>query len=234
MKYVIILAAVFSLFGCSNPKEKRNTIKVSGEGKVRVKPNLVILTISVSFTQPRMVDAVRQTQATIDTVVGILQSFGNKEDDIKTSSISANKEYNYNTNKPVFLGYQAEQSIDFVLHDILRFTELTGRLLATKINSISSIEFGHSNTDSLFREADLLAYDDALKSANKLCNRANVHLGKLVFISNTEDANDSGYSGRTSGERINTFSKSYGGRGFKISPQVLEFKRYITSEYIIE
>ena len=233
MKY-ITLVLLTMLTACSS-NDKPKTIRVAGEGKVRVMPNLVILTIEISFTKPKMVDAVRETQQTVDSVVTILEQFGRKDIDIKTSSISANKDYNYNGNKQVFLGYKAEQSIDFVLNDIQKFTELTGRLLETKINSISQIQFGHSKADSLFREADLLAYDDAMKSATKLCNRANVKLGKLLFLSNTEAQgngdNENGYS--TSGNAINTYSKAYGGRGFKISPEVIEFRRTIISKYQI-
>jgi uncharacterized protein YggE len=233
MKYAIVTLLIF-LTACRS-SDKPKTIRVAGEGKVRVMPNLVILTIEISFIQPKMVDAVRQTQQTVDSVITILQHFGRKDVDIKTSSISANKEYNYVGNRQVFLGFQAEQSIDFVLNDIQKFTELTGKLLETKINSISQIQFGHSKADSLFREADLLAYDDAVKSATKLCNRANVKLGNLLFVSNTEAQsdyeNENGY--RTSGNAINIYSKAYGGRGFKISPEVLEFRRTIVSEYEI-
>jgi uncharacterized protein YggE len=103
--------------------------------------------------------------------------------------------------------------------------------LETKINSISQIEFGHSKSDSLLREADLLAYDDALKSANKLTARADVTLGKLLFISN--DFTNSDDDAYPTIDRINTYSKAYGGRGFKISPEVIELKRTITTEFEI-
>lgn len=103
-----------------------------------------------------MADAVRLSQETADSVVAILTQFA-QQNDIKTSNISANKEYNYINNRNVFVGYKAEQSIDFVLRDINRFTDLTAKLLATKINGISQVEFGHSKADSLLREADLLA-----------------------------------------------------------------------------
>ncbi len=194
-------------------------------------PNQVILTINVSFTKPRMLDAVRQTQETVDSVQLILEQFGKKNFDIKTSSISANKYYEYVGNSNKFIGYQAQQTIDFVLNDISKFTEVTSKLLEKKINSISQIQFNHSKADSLFREADLLAYDDALKSANKLTTRASVKLGKLLFISN--DNSNSDESGYSTGERINTYNKGYGGRGFKISPEVIEFKRSITTEFLI-
>lgn len=229
MKQALLLSVLF-LASCSTT-DKPKKIRVSGEGKVRVMPNQVTLTLDVSFTQPRMVDAVRKTQETVDSVILILEKFGKKDLDIKTSSISANKDYEYvgNTNK--FMGYQAQQTIDFVLNDISKFTELTGKLLETKINSISHIQFSHSKADSLFREADLLAYDDALKSANKLTTRASVKLGKLLFLSNDNSSSDN--DGYYSGDRINTYNKGYGGRGFKISPEVIEFKRNITTEFEI-
>ncbi|HET7898912.1 MAG TPA: SIMPL domain-containing protein, partial [Flavisolibacter sp.] len=106
----------------------------------------------------------------------------------------------------------------------------TGRLLETKINSISNIQFGHSKADSLFREADLLAYDDAFQAAKKLCDRAHVRLGKLVHMSNG-NASAEGSESLYSAEPINTYSKGFGGRGFRISPEVLEFRRKVITEY---
>jgi uncharacterized protein YggE len=222
--------SILFIASCSNP-DKPKKIRVSGEGKIRVMPDQVILTINVSFTKPRMVDAVRQTQETVDSVQLILEQFGRKGLDIKTSSISANKHYEYIGNSNKFMGFQAQQTIDFVLNDISKFTELTGKLLETKINSIAQLQFNHSKADSLFREADLLAYDDALQSANKLTTRASVKLGNLLFISNDNTSSDG--TGYSTGDRIDTYSKGYGGRGFKISPEVIEFKRNITTEFEI-
>ncbi len=230
MKFIVFLITVAILSCDNNSKQDLKSIKVLGEGKIRVKPDNVILNLNVSFTKPRMADAVSLAQATIDSVVQILQQYSTTENDIKTSSISANKAYEWNGRTNVFTGFSASQSIDFVLNDISQFTALTGRLLETKINSISNIQFGHSKADSLLREADLLAYDDAFKSANKLCKRANVQLGNLLYVSNIESGY-SGYNGYSSGESINTYNKAYGGRGFRISPEVLEFGRTIVSEY---
>ena len=96
-------------------------------------------------------------------------------------------------------------------------------LLETKINSISQIQFSHSKADSILREADLLAYDDALKSATKLSSRSDVKLGKVLFISNNNSYNEYGEEGYFTSDPINTYSKAYGGRGFRISPEVIVF-----------
>jgi len=196
-------------------------------------PDQVTLTIDAGFTKPRMVDAVRETQATVDTVISILQTFSGKKEDIKTSSISANKDYQYNGSVNKFVGYQAQQTIDFVLHDLTKFTALTAKLLETKISGISSVQFNHSKADSILREADLIAYDDALKSAQKLAKRADVEIGKLLYISN--DGSPSSESpGYRPGMQLETFNKAYGGAGFKIAPEVLEFKRSIYTEFQIK
>src|SRR5688572_28103714 len=74
---------------------------------------------------------------------------------------------------------------------------------------ISAIQFGHSKADSLFREADLLPYDDAFKSAKKLADRAEIRLGSIVFLSNTDSPADGSADSYSFGERINTYSKAY-------------------------
>jgi uncharacterized protein len=229
----IVLAALsfLLLLSCNDAQKNSATIKVSGEGKIRIMPNLINLTISIEFVQPRMADAVRLSQETADSVVAILRQFAD-QNDIKTSNISANKDYDYSRGHSVFIGYKADQSIDFVLRDISRFTNLTARLLTTRINAITEVQFGHSKSDSLLREADLLAYDDAQKSAHKLCERANVKLGKLVYLTNTGEP-ETGEPMYSNMGNINTFNKSYGGAGFKLSPEVLVFSRKVISEYQI-
>ncbi|MGJ1190568.1 SIMPL domain-containing protein [Sphingobacterium siyangense] len=232
--FLICLSSIILISSCGSvSKESENRIRVSGEGKIRIMPDQVTLTINTTFTKPRMVDAVRETQATVDTVIALLQKYGHQKEDIKTSSVSANKDYQYigNTNK--FIGYQAQQTIDFVLHDLSKFTELTGKLLETKISGIGSISFDHSRADSILREADLIAYDDALKSAKKLASRADVKIGKLLFLSNDGSASNESTQYRT-GMAIETFNKGYGGEGFKIAPEVLEFKRTIFTEFEIK
>ncbi|WP_153848536.1 SIMPL domain-containing protein [Sphingobacterium paramultivorum] len=232
--FFICLSSIILISSCGSvSKESENRIRVSGEGKIRIMPDQVTLTINTTFTKPRMVDAVRETQATVDTVIALLQKYGHQKEDIKTSSVSANKDYQYigNTNK--FIGYQAQQTIDFVLHDLSKFTELMGKLLETKISGIGSISFDHSKADSILREADLIAYDDALKSAKKLASRADVKIGKLLFLSNDGSASNESTQYRT-GMALETFNKGYGGEGFKIAPEVLEFKRTIFTEFEIK
>jgi uncharacterized protein YggE len=122
------------LFSCNGAKKDAPTIRVSGEGKIRIKPDLINLTIHINFVQPRM--------------------------------------------------------------------------------------------------ADLLAYDDAQNSALTLCETAKVKLGKLVYLTNIGEA-ETGEPVYSNMGNINKFNKSYGGAGFKVTPEVLVFGRKVISEYRI-
>jgi uncharacterized protein len=228
IKQTLIIVTAFVFSACNKPAEP-SKISVQGEGKIRVMPDKVTLTLDVGFTEPRMADAVRKTQLTVDSLVMILKTYSTNPTDIKTSNISANKAYTYVGNKSVFTGYEAMETIDFVLNDISKFTDLTARILETKIQSISGIEFGHTRADSILREADLLAYDDALKSVIKLSSRANVNLGKLLYAGNVQL--EEGAPMPRIANSINTYNKGYGGEGFKLSPDVMEFKRSIIATY---
>jgi uncharacterized protein len=72
--YKILLAAlsVSLLVSCNDSQKSSATIKVSGEGKIRIKPDLINLTINIDFVQPRMADAVRLSQETADSVVSLI------------------------------------------------------------------------------------------------------------------------------------------------------------------
>jgi len=74
-KTLFAALSVCFLLSCKDSLKNSATIKVSGEGKIRIKPDLIIMTINVDFVQPRMADAVRLSQQTADTVVAILMQF---------------------------------------------------------------------------------------------------------------------------------------------------------------
>jgi uncharacterized protein YggE len=65
-KTLLAALSVFLLLSCNDAQKNPATIKVSGEGKIRIKPDLINLTINIDFVQPRMADAVRLSQQTDD------------------------------------------------------------------------------------------------------------------------------------------------------------------------
>jgi uncharacterized protein len=236
---IVVLSALITLLGCQQSEKATRsfrTISVIGIGKTKVLPDQVEVTIKAEFTRPAMKQAVTETQATMDEVLKVAQRYVKESFDIKTSSISSNKDYEYSQGKRSFKGYQASQAVDITLRDISRFEKFTEEMLATRISQIENLSFSHSKKDSILREVDLLAIDDAHHSALKICDRTQVKLGKILKISNygpqAEDG-DNFYS-ETPNEGLNVYAKAMRVSGFQISPEILEFSKSAFITYEIE
>lgn len=237
---VIAGLACMWLGACQAPEKPaavHRTINVVGIGKAKTLPDQVEVTIKAEFTRPAMRDAVKETQVTIDEVLLVARKYVKDALDIKTSSISANKDYDYdNRGKSIFKGYQASQAIDITLKDISRFEKFTEEILATRVSRIENLTFSNSQADSILREVDLLAIDDANNSARKICERTHVKLGPILHISNygpTDDEEMNGNQARRHGS-IGLYGKGIGGRGFQISPEILIYSKTAYITYGIE
>jgi uncharacterized protein YggE len=196
---------------------------VLGTGKVKVIPDKVDLNIMVENTEPAMKDAVRKTRDVVDQVIVLCKKYVKDTLDIRTSSIAANKDYEWVNQKEKFIGYQASQAIDVTLNDISNIEKFTEELLTIKISRISNLKFGHTKTDSIKEALNLSALENAKSNAEKMCNRMNVKLGKVVTMSNykkTEQYDD--YS--ESGVDMMLYRKGFGGSGFRINPEILDFE----------
>jgi uncharacterized protein len=115
--------------------------------------------------------------------------------DIKVSSISTNKAYDYRNGSEQFIGYDALQVLDVTLKDIRKIEQFTEELLATKISKIDNIRYNHTKADSIMREVNLIALEDARKTAEKMCGKMNASLGDIVYLSNFENRPNSANRG---------------------------------------
>lgn len=242
MKSLLVsLAALYLLSGCQKippEKECRRIIQVSGVGKVKTLPDQVEITIKAGFTRAAMKEAMRETQATMAEVHRVTRKYIAEPAEMKTGSISAYKEYAWERNSQVFKGFQVSQSVDITLKDISRFEDFTREILATRITNIENLVFSHSKADSILRDMDLLALDDANASARKISQRAGVRLGKPLHISNSGPVEPS-WLGENQGYAPRAAKMSYIGRtdgvaGFQISPEMLVFTREAFITYEIE
>lgn len=108
------------------------------------------------------------------------------------------------------------------------------KLLATKISSIGNVRYGHSRADSIQRVVNLMALSDARVTADKMCNNMGVKLGKVIYLSNYGQSDmDNSMQSRPNYE-LNVYSKSFGGRGFMTTAEILEFTNAAFAAYMIE
>lgn len=186
---------------------------------------MVELSLKAYNVRPAMKDAVRETQVAIDQILAVCNRYVKNSSVVKVSNIATNKAYEYNGNREVFKGYSAQQILHVTLHDVKQIGRFTEELLGTKIASIYHVTYNHSKADSIQREANLIALADAKATAEKMCDKMNVRLGKTVYLSNFQQDNapHHGYATQNQYE-LNVYGKGFGGEGFKMTTELLTFK----------
>lgn len=226
MKSLLILLPLAILFSCTQNNEPK-TINVTGQAKMKVVPDMVELSLRAYSVKPAMKDAVTETQAAVDQIIAVCRKYVVDPADIKVSSISTNKAYEYRNGSDKFIGYDALQVLDVTLKDISKIERFTEELLATKISKIDNIRYNHTKADSIMREVNLIALEDARMTAEKMCGKMKATLGNIVYLSNFENGSTGQnrgmhYSG--SDYQMNLYNKSFGGEGFKMTAEILEFR----------
>jgi uncharacterized protein YggE len=222
--YNPLLSCFFFLTACSHSVSDK--IQVTGQATMKVVPDIVELTLKVYNVRPAMKNAVAETQAAIDQILLVCHKYIHDNEDIKVSNVATNKDYDYTRNKEIFNGYSAQQVLEVRLKDIRQIEKFTEDLLATKITSIECVRYDHSRADSIQRVVNLLALTDARKTAENMCEKMHVTLGKTIYLSNYPPGGTPMGGMHTSGNEyeLNLYSKSFGGRGFKMTAEILEFQ----------
>jgi uncharacterized protein YggE len=194
-----------------------------GYGHVTVYPDYAELTVDAAFTRPRLKDAVAEVQRVVDQVLTLSKRYAPGRDDVRVSSTSSNKEFTYVKGKEVFAGFNSTQSVTVRINDLRQLSPYLEQLLATPISRIKDLNYGHSQADSLRREASVLALADAVKAADKMCAALHVKRGEVLEARDNSSPESSNTNGYQPSANIELYGKSFGGQGFKTSPELLRF-----------
>ncbi len=225
-KYLFFAGLCF-LSACQvgGPAQPPRQVRSVGYGSVAVYPDYVELTVDTEFTRPRLKDAVAEVETVVDQVLALSKRYAPGSNDVRVSSTSSNKEFDYVKGKEVFTGFNSSQSVTVRLNDLRRLAPYLEVLLATRISRIKDLEYGHSRADSLRREADALALGDAARTADKMCAALHVKRGAVLEASDASSPESSDRNGwGRPRANIELYSKGFGGRGFKTSPELLRFE----------
>lgn len=234
----LLYSAGLALFlsACNNSQSEENKIEVTGQATMKVVPDMVELSLRACNVKPVMRDAVAETQATVNQILAVCRKYMREETDIKVSNVSTDKSYTYQNGKQVFNGYEALQVLDVTLKDISKIEQFTEELLATRISKIDNIRYNHTKADSIMREVNLMALEDARQTAEKMCAKMDVSMGKVIYLSNYQagTSNDQGVRYANSDYDVNMYNKGFGGRGFKMTAEILQFQNMAFAEFEIK
>jgi uncharacterized protein YggE len=184
-KSIIILFAVAMTTMNAQENKQIPQIAVSGEGKIKVTPDRVVVNFGVDNVGKDATEVKKLNDETVDKVIKFIKKFGIPTADFQTTNVSLHKTYDYDKKKH---SYQASQSITITLKDITKYDELMIGLVDTGINNISNVEFKSSKMEEHKTEARKLAILDAKKKAEDYVSVLNQKVGKAILITDNSQA----------------------------------------------
>ena len=186
MKKAFLIIVFFS-FIASQAQELRASpqISISGEGKIKVVPDQVFISIAVETKGTNATDVKKQNDVTIEKVLQFITKFKVPKSDVQTKSISLNPQYDYEKKKR---NYNATQTIEILLKNIMQYDSLMEGLVDAGINRINGVEFKTSKLIEYQSEARKLAMKEAKSKAEDYVSVLGQKVGKAVTITdNTQN-----------------------------------------------
>lgn len=138
-------------------------IELSVYESVTAEPDLVTIGAGVTTQAPTAVEALRQNADEMQRVIDRIRALGVAEEDIQTTGISLNAQYDYDrdTRRQIFRGYQVSNRVSVKLRDI----EGTGRALDALVSAGATDLSGPSFSIEDDEEAKALARSRAVERA---------------------------------------------------------------------
>lgn len=164
------------------------TIRVTGKGKLAVKPDLIELTLSIKDIKKEYDELLKRSSSATNEVKELLEKIGFERKNIKTKSFDINIEYDNYRDKndkwvEEFKGYSFihKMKIEFEANN-----KMLGRVLYTLSKSTSyplfSISYTVSNPEKYKNKLLENAINNSKEKAIVLANASGVKLGNILSI----------------------------------------------------
>lgn len=163
------------------------TIRVTGKGQIKVKPDLTRITMSLEGTYPEYSETLRRSSEDTEKLKEILAGFGFDRTELKTVSFSVDTEYESYEEKGAFrqrlAGYRFRHTMKV---EFLSDNDRLGKILYALANCPAKPEFRISYTvsDPEAAKNELLAkaVTDAKQKASVLTAKAGVRIKDIQSI----------------------------------------------------
>ncbi|MER3446348.1 MAG: hypothetical protein C4291_05630 [Candidatus Dadabacteria bacterium] len=166
-------------------KFEKSTLEAVGRGEVKIKPDVVYLTISVEATAKKASDAVRENAEKMKSVMDKLKSEIGKEDRITTSGYTLSPIYEYNDKikGSQLTGYRASNGVMIETRNLNDIGKLIDSATQVGANRVDSLSFDTDRREEYKRQALVQAVQDARATADTVARALGVKVVKILRIS---------------------------------------------------
>lgn len=181
-KLAVFAVALFMATVTTNAQEMKTQpqIIVSGEGKIKVTPDYVIISVGVENTGEQAADVKKKNDIAIDAVIKYLKKTKLPESDFQTKQVQLNKTYDYEKKKHYFT---ASQTISITLKDLSKYDTMMLGLVDSGINVINGVDFRSTKVAEYESQARVKAVQNAKAKAQDYAGALNQKMGKAILVS---------------------------------------------------
>jgi len=166
----------------------KNTISVTGEGKVSGKPDIGKVNLSVVSDAKTVAIAQKDNTDKMNKIIQSMKDLGVKEEDLKTTNYSVSPNYQYFEGKSEIIGYQISQTLEVRIRDLEKVGDILTQAATAGANQVGSLYFTFDDSEKLNTEARRKAIANAKVKAQTLAGALGVSLGEVVsFSENSSD-----------------------------------------------
>lgn len=157
-------------------------ITVSGQGRVKVVPNVFEIHLSVQ-QRNKNIDAAKQyVDAHTAKAIAVARKLGIARHDITSTQIFIAPRYDYEDKTRRLIGYDVRRQVTLILRDTDKYDRLLDELVAAGVNGISGVSASYSDPAALSAQAFAQAVDAARTRAKQLAQAFGATLGKIYSI----------------------------------------------------
>jgi uncharacterized protein len=179
-KAILILGILFMTMAYSQEQKQVPSINVSGEGKIKISPDQVSISISIETKGTKAEDVKKENDKKLDAILRYIKKSNVAKEDFQTQRISLNPSYDYVKKKS---NYTATQTVQILLRDLSKYDELMEGLVDEGVNGIDNVEFKSSKMTQLQSDARKLAVKDAKAKAEDFVSVLGQKVGKAIAVS---------------------------------------------------
>jgi uncharacterized protein YggE len=181
-KAVLLMACLFTVLTYGQEAKQIPQINVSGEGKVKVTPDQVLILATVETKGNNSKEVKRLNDQQMEAVLKLVKNMNLASADYKTKRVSLNPQYDYEKKKT---SYNATQTIEILLRDLSKYDALMEGLVDQGVNRIDNVTFQSSKLTQYQSEARKLAMKEAKMKAEDYVSVLGQKIGLAIVISDS-------------------------------------------------
>jgi len=185
----VALALTFPVSSAASPDSPptsppaQRAIRVTGEGRVSVQPNLAIVSVGVEVSAPTVAGATADASQRIRAVLDELAKEGIPPKDVRTNQYSVSVERSWKDGKPgPITGYRVSNTAEVRVRDLARLGAVLDRVTKAGSNTVGALQLEREDPSPEQLRALGAAYASARAKAEALAKTAGVELGEVLSI----------------------------------------------------